>query len=404
MKLLIRNIIFLAVLSTTVETADADWTGCRIFDDQCIDYEIADIFSDVNDIYLDLQANRPVMDVYLQQRQFWLSQTENAYLLKDGVVDILSKLPPIRSEFQSFAFGNPPLAKCATGTKCASFQSELIGFFDELADLKNKLPVIEKAGLKDKDLAAQAIMSTPPVMLFAMYRGLNRVPDWQKLPGDLERIFDEIADAEAFDIELSDNWDPDITDTTKTQRFCARRADKFDGVGRGPFGNRDGWDQIRVNRMTLVASFYRDLWKYALGLVPDDIDIGASILGEGATLGIPSSVFTWLIQAVPTAIDVTLKVLEVHRKNIDICKSRFAEVEGRLSSCRYFSEFVLDPSARGEYYDLVQRRFDMADEAGVSTRKSARFYRDSFVKLESNQYQQAFENLCDAYRFIGVAK
>ena len=143
--------------------------------------------------------------------------------------------------------------------------------------------------------------------------------------------------------------------------------------------------------------------KYVLGLVPDDLDIGASILGEGATLGIPSSVFTWTIQAVPTAIDVTLKVLEVHRQNIDICTSRYAEIEGRLSSCRYFSEFVLDPAARDEYYSLVQRRFDMADEAGIPYTKSSRFYRDSFVKLRSNQYLQAYENLCSAYRFVGIA-
>jgi len=99
-----------------------------------------------------------------------------------------------------------------------------------------------------------------------------------------------------------------------------------------------------------------------------------------------------------------MKALEVHRKNIEICKSRFAEVEGRLASCRYFSEFVLDIAARDEYYDLVQRRFEMADEAGISADKSRRFYRDSRVKLGSNQYQQAYESLCNAYRYIGVAK
>ena len=204
MKTLIQSIFLLCILSITIKNAGADWTGCRFFEGDCVDYDIADIFSDVEDVYDDLRKNRPVMDSYLQQQAFWLNQKENAYLLKDGVVDILSKLPPIRSEFQDFAFGHPPLARCASGTPCATFQAELIGFFDEMADLKNKIPVIEKAGLKDKDLAAQAILSTPPVVLFAMHRGLERVPDWKKLPGDLGDIFDEIGDAEAFDIELSD--------------------------------------------------------------------------------------------------------------------------------------------------------------------------------------------------------
>lgn len=401
MKKSIGRMFFLVFLSLAATEAAADWTGCWIFDDKCLDYEIADIFSDVAKANKALNKNRPVMNLYLDQREQWLPYREKAQLVAEAVIDVLEKLPPLRDEFWGFVGYQE---KCARGTGCAKFQAELIGFFDEMSALQKRLPVIKKAGLKDRDLIARAVMKTPPVMLFALHRGLKRVPDWNSLPGDLSDILDEIDDAEVFDLDLQDTWNPVNRDSTKTQRFCAKRADKFDGIGRGPNGNRDGWDQIRVNRMTLVVSFSMDLWKYALGLIPDDIDIGAAILGEGATLGIPSSLFTWFIEAVPTAVDVTMKSLEVHRQNIEICKSRFAEVEGRLSSCRYFSEFVLDQAARDEYYDLVQRRFEMADKAGISTGKSNRFYRASVVKLGSDQYHQAYENLCEAYQYIGVAK
>ena len=129
-------------------------------------------------------------------------------------------------------------------------------------------------------------------------------PDFQ---GD---IFDEMDDPEIFSLNLIDNNSEDgdislfasvnasdipaVSDSTKTQRFCARRANKFDGVGRGLNGNRDGWDQIRVNRIILVVTLFSDIYKHALDQIPDDIDLGVAILGEGATLGIPSASFTFI--------------------------------------------------------------------------------------------------------------
>ena len=76
----------------------------------------------------------------------------------------------------------------------------------------------------------------------------------------------------------------------------------------------------------------------------------------------------------------------------------------RGASCRYFSEFVLDTTARDEYYDLVHRRFEQADEAGILHGKSDRFMNASETKLKAGQYEQAYQNLCEAYKYIGVAK
>ena len=224
----------------------------------------------------------------------------------DGVQDILETLPALREEFLGFidadSVGSPD--KCNYSSDCYAFRNDLVELFTELNGLKAKFPVFEKAGLADTTLAQKAIYQTPPIVLFAMYKVLNRQPTWRKLPSDLNDIFDELDDPEIFITDLVDNDRavasasvlastsatnvPAIRDSTKTQRFCARRADKFDGVGRGLNGNRDGWDQVRVNRIILVVTLYSDLFKWMLDLIPDNFNVGAAILGEGATLGIPS--------------------------------------------------------------------------------------------------------------------
>ena len=400
MKKIIRSAVLLVLLSFTATQVAADWTGCRIFEDNCVDYEIGDIFSKVNKVNSDLLKNRPVLDHYLKQQKHWDRYKDNTGIITDGIVDILEKLQPVRDKFQTFV-GSP---KCASGTDCHQFQNELIGFFDELTGLNQKFPAFEKAGLNDKDLVAKAILATPPFMLYALYRGMKNIPDWESLPKDLAEIYDEIDDPEVFLMGWKDSISSSISNSTKTQRFCARRADKFDGTGRGRNGNRDGWDQIRINRITLFLTLVADVWSFGLDQVPDDIDIGVSLVGEGGTLGIPSVVFTWMFKIVPIAMNSVLKATDVHHKNIDLCKSRFEEVEGRLSRCGYFAEFVLDETARGEYYNLVDRRFEMADVAGISHSKSDRFMSTSQTKLAAGQYDQAYENLCSAYKFIGVAR
>jgi hypothetical protein len=175
-------------------------------------------------------------------------------------------------------------------------------------------------------------------------------------------------------------------------------------VGRGLNGNRDGWDQIRINRIILAITLYVDIYKDLVALIPDDIDLGISLVGEGGTLGIPSAVVTWYIKAVPLIIESILKAVDVYHKNIGLCKARFSEIESRLASCGYFTEFALDKTAQGEYYDLVYRRFEMADEANISHTQSDDLIRKSTVKLNNGQYAQAFAILCDSYSSIGIAR
>lgn len=407
--------IFAVILSVSVTEVTADWTGCRILDNDCVDYQIADIFRDVDKVNKDLLKNRPVLDLYINQKDYWKAHETGTLLITDGIVDVLEKLPPARDEFLDF-IGSP---KCHPGSECYQFQNALIGFFDELTALNKNLPAFERAGLGDKNLVANGILTTPPILLYALYRGMKKIPEWESLPSDLREIYEEIDDPEVFQMGWRDSEGSNgadtigtqasvsrvaLRDSTKTQRFCAKRADKFDGTGRGPNGNRDGWDQIRINRITLYLTFLSDSWAWGLDQVPDDVDIGVSLVGEGGYLGIPTVVFTWMFKIVPHAMNSVLKAVEVHHKNIDLCKSRYSEIEGRLSSCGYFSEFVLDEAARGEYYDLVRRRFEMADVAGIPHTKSDRFFDTSETKLGNGQYEQAYQNLCEAYKYIGVAR
>ena len=153
-----------------------------------------------------------------------------------------------------------------------------------------------------------------------------------------------------------------------------------------------------------MITLYKDIFKFALDLIPDDIDLGISLVGEGATLGIPSAVVTGYLKAVPVVLEAILKGVDTYHKNIGLCKSRFSQIEGRLSSCGYFTEFVIDKTARGEYYELVKRRFEMADEAMVSHVQSDSLMVKSEVKLDNEQYRQAFGLLCDSYSSIGIAR
>jgi hypothetical protein len=412
--------LFLYLVATNVS---AGWAGCKWYDgDDCVDYQIGDIFANISKANGILDNNLPVMKRYRAQRTFWQQfGNTNHSLLTEGIADVLVKIQPVHLDFVSFvgsSFGASN-DRCAFGSDCHRFQTDLIMLLSDLSELKNDLPVLKNVGFQDSGPIATAVLKTPYLALYSLYKTLDLAPGWQQLPVDLKDLINEIDDPDIFNLELNSGSHSSqlkltdsnrlssvsaFRDSTKTQKFCARRADKFDGVGRGLNGNRDGWDQIRINRWKLYFEFYGEYWEFVINLIPDDIDIGASILGEGGTLGIPRVLFTFVFEHVPLIIKTVMRILDVHEKNIDVCKSRFAEVEGRLATCRYFTEFVLDASARDEYYQLVQRRFDMADEAEISHAQSDFLIRKSEKKLESNDFAQAYTSLCDAYKSIGVAR
>jgi hypothetical protein len=331
------------------------------------------------------------------------------------VEDIFSKLPDARNKFLKFT-GNP---KCGQGTPCFDFQTDLFIFFEELDGLKTKFPALRKAGLRDLEEVQLAIINTPPFVLYAMYRAQENIPDWQKLPTDLNDIFDELADPEIFELDLQNpvfaldtraasasriNGASAYVEPTKTELFCDARADRLDGIDPSGKDDRNGSDQVRINRIILTVTLMTDIWKFALDQVPDDVDIGVSLVGEGGTLGIPSAVFTWFFKIVPLASESILKAIEVHHKNLEVCRSRFREVENRLASGSYVTEFVLNGPARDEYYQLVKRRFDIAAAASIPFGKSESLRDKSLIKLENGQYRQAFEMLSEAYQSIGIAK
>ncbi len=414
----IQKCFFMLLLLMTTSEASAGWVGCRIFSgEDCVDYEIGDIFDDINGL-----TPNTFMNDFRNQRENWRPFKGKALLVPDAIKDILQNLPAVRLEFLKFIGTDNVTSseKCHIDSECGIFRDDLTELFKELNGLKTKFPAFEKAGLVDSSIAEAAIHATPPFILFGMYKVLSRQPQWKDVPFVLSDIFDELDDPDIFSLNLADDNSeaedvslfantsasviPAVSDSTKTQRFCARRADKFDGVGRGLNGNRDGWDQIRVNRIILVVTLYTDIWKFALDLVPDDFNIGVSLLGEGGAIGIPSSFFTFFFKAVPLALESILKAIDVYHQNIGLCKDRFSEIESRLASCGYFTEFVLDRTAQDEYYQLVKRRFEMADEAGITHTQSTNLFDKSKVKLENGLYSQAFTVLCDSYSSIGISR
>ena len=174
-----KKIFVMMLLLFAASQVSAGWTGID-------DYDIADIFTDVGTVNNNLTGKIPDTVLYdlTQQRKDWLPYKANTPLLADGVQDILDSLPALRSEFLDFidadSVGSPD--KCNYLSDCYAFRNDLVELFSGLNKLKSKFPVFEKAGLADTSIAQKVIFETPPIILFGMYKVMNRQPVWKNLP------------------------------------------------------------------------------------------------------------------------------------------------------------------------------------------------------------------------------
>ena len=67
-KKTIRKLTLFGVLLLAAANVNAGWAGCKWFDgEDCVDYQIGDIFSDVATANNRLLHNQPVMNRYLDQ-------------------------------------------------------------------------------------------------------------------------------------------------------------------------------------------------------------------------------------------------------------------------------------------------------------------------------------------------
>jgi hypothetical protein len=390
--LLLSLVLFLC--QDSVEAGVRDWD----------DTEISDILSDIQDLKDTLKPNGNISTVAAdlrEQLQTWERFREDAELLRDAVEDILEWLGSRRIDYIDFVgdIGN----KCDSTSPCGVFRSDLLTFFQKISDLPPEIEAIQRLGLRDLSIAEKIINIAPPIILFALHERLNNIPNWQQIPVDLLDILDEIDDPDIFSLKLNDEESLDLAitssvgplDRTKTQRYCRLRANRLDS-------DRifDGVDPIRLNRLQVILTYFKLTFDVSAESLPDDVNIVATLLGEGAGTGIPN-ISKSLVKVPGALIELILTAIDAHRTNIDLCLDRFDEVESRIASCTRDAEFILDIAANEEYYDLVMRRLNSAFNAEIPTSKSVEFYNASINFIEAGSYESAYLKLCDAYNAIG---
>lgn len=324
-------------------------------------------------------------------------------LIKSSVEEILVWLEHRRGPFLQFKGNN-----CGIGSPCADFRGRLKQFAGEMSALAARFPAIEKVGLGDGDFSERVIEILPPFMLFGFHQVMERVAGWEDIPLDLLDVYDEIADPEAFSISFlepsasakqASSTSQATAQSTPTQKFCEKRADRVD----------DATDPIRLNRIKSAGFALKtavDVWSE---FAPDDV--GGSLVGEGV-YGIP--VFAKpVVKAIKGAIEVIQFQIETYRQNLGVCRSRLREIETHLVQCIQFAEYKQQP-ANDEAYALVEKKvgdFEAASGQPPSQSQygwgrpppSARTYLDrAAVHRDSQRWGAAYSDLCRAYQALGT--
>ena len=103
-KKVFGKLALFGLLLFAVANVNAGWAGCKFFSgDDCVDYQIGDIFSDVATANGYLFSNQPVMTRYLDQKIFWGQFRNNEHgLLTEGIADVLVKIQPIHTDLINF--------------------------------------------------------------------------------------------------------------------------------------------------------------------------------------------------------------------------------------------------------------------------------------------------------------
>ena len=310
---------------------------------------------------------------------------DKGVILKESVKDILIWLQTREQPYREFIGGdvfNPE--RCNLSTPCHSFRIELSNFFLEIADQGVNFQVIEKVGL-DGSRAENTIMKTPPIILFALYEVMNRMPDWRKMPGKLQSIFDEIGDPDVFSVRLEEI--EDNLGKTPTQRFCDRWEKRVDKE----------LDPVRLNRIELYVYTIRQFLNLWNKLIHETV--GVTLVGEGNESVIPNPLRAYLALAEIT-FDVVQRGAQTFRDNLNVCRANRREIEIQIAECLDLVDFIL-PSKRDDIYNLVKTKVENAGDESIPVAISQKHIASAEVFREKGKWKKAYKKLCVAYKRIG---
>jgi hypothetical protein len=363
------------------------------------DTQITDIIDDVRAIKEEVVGTGNAKVVADDLRQQLRELVDKGAILQESVGDFLTWLQTREGPYGAFVRGQDDLGspRCHPGTPCGAFREDLKRFFLETGAQRHNFPVIEKVGLGDGVRAAAIVENTPPIILFGLHEVLSRVPDWTQMPANLQSIFDEIGDPDAFSVRLREDETSAAASTslaaalanrkTPTQRFCDRWEKRVDKE----------LDPVRINRIEFYVFYLRKLLGTMESLT--SATIGVTLVGEGNETLIPNPLKAQL-KLLELIFDVVQRGAQTFRDNLDVCRKNRRELELQVAQCIELVDFTL-PSKRDEVYNLVKTKVENAAGELVTVANAEKSLAVAERFRREAKWKQAYLKLCDAYRQIG---
>jgi hypothetical protein len=373
----VRYLLALVLLAFAAQARAADWTG----DD--ISTVVDEITGDVTTVAADLVAQ-------LHKRTAMVTET---------VDDILTWLQYRRAPFLDFV--NSPSGRCGAGSPCAQFRADLKEFALEIADLKDRFPVLAQQGLGDTYFA-DATDILPPFVLFGLYEILQRIPDWQSLPDDLADLSDELGDAQIFAVSLKASPRAAPAHLVRRLTLC---------VGQGCFGPAEtpakefcsnGYqplvDPVRLNELKARIYAWKDLFDALNAGAPPGLVV--DVAGEGG--GDFPDPAKALFKDISDALDVILNAVATHQSNLAVCRAVETDVSQRAPLIDYRTDAGVTMAywvvkgiwtRRANDPVIVVTQGDQLAQANKLLDQAGTLYGNS-------QDQSAFGKICDAYAAI----
>ena len=350
--------------------------------------DINDILSKVRSIFTTVTGN--IKDAADDLVEF---KSKRSDAMRDNIDDFRDWIENRKTPLRDFVSGGP--GRCGAGSPCARFRTELRTFALQMAELKDRFPVIQEAGLGDTTLLADMVKILPPFVLFGIHEFLNRIPGWQDLPVELADIYDEIGDAEAFST-VRDSSAQFAAASIASDRKAAQAAgwgkfetplERFCSRGKEPRVNSDN---VRFNRVQALLNQFKFHFDTASEFPDDKADF--TLAGFGTSIKIPTKAFLKLIS---NTVDAVRDLHGTYRANLAECAAIEADLAGNVKLVKYRTKEGSRQAAA-----VVQGVLNRPSLAAVDKRNANAWLSQARQKANASDWKGAYNALCEAYNAI----